>query len=876
MPNPYRLDPSFEPIAYSLVIEPDLKRFAFTGSVSVTLKAAKPFSEITLHAIELKIKHAKVRVNGSSAWIAAERIGYEERYETATLRFPESVPASEGVELELDFSGLINDKMHGLYRTAYEVKGKKHWGAATQFEATDARRMFPCWDEPARKATFELTLRVPKDLVALSNMPAVGRKALPGGKLKEVRYEPTPRMSTYLLAFVIAHLESVEDTKRGEVPIRIWTTPGKKEQGRFALEVGRHALDYFARWFSIPYALPKLDMVALPDFASGAMENWGLVTYRETALLVDAKNSSVHARQRVADVIAHELAHQWFGNLVTMEWWTDLWLNEGFASYMGPKAVHDQFPDWQVWNQFIATEYFAALRDDSLKSSHPIEIPVQNPHEIREIFDHITYSKGSSVNRMLEHYLTEPVFRKGLSIYLKRHMYRNARTDELWTVLEEVSGKPVRAIMASFTRQEGYPVLFVRENLKGIEVEQHRFFFDGRKDRNKRRWSVPLVIQMQNAPKPVFAALEKPNAAVPLPATSGWIKVNSGQSGFYRTAYSLELHNRLVEALSASELPSTDCLGLLDDTLALARAGFVRTSAALDMVASCRGYTDYNVWLTAAGTLSAAESCLSETPAQDAIRSWARGLLQPLAEDLGWEPKPSEGHLDAMLRSLVIGRLGYYDDPVVAEEAQRRFGAFIKGGALSPDLRGAVYATVARHGGIAEFNQMLKIYRGSPLQEERVRVLRALTFFRRPEIIHKTLTFALSNEVRNQDAFMLLSGFGHNRVGRPIAWETVKRNWNKLVKRYASGGLGLMNRIIEGAAGGFQTEAEVKDVQRFFKAHPVPGTERAMKQTLEALVATLRWIKRDRSDVEEWVAARAATQALGGGLAEKTYSCCGA
>ncbi len=859
MTNPYRLDRTFEPIVYDIEIEPDLSQFTFTGRERITLNAKTAFSSVVLHALELTITGARLyRGLLDSHPVESVGIRYDATFETASLDFGATLAAGDNLVLELVFSGSINDKMHGLYRTSYEIGNEKHWGAATQFEATDARRLFPCWDEPDHKASFALTVRVPKHLTALSNMPVAAERSIPGTDLKSIAYEPTPRMSTYLLAFVVAELECVQAKDRRGIPVRIWTTPGKKEQGRFALKVGRHALDYFGRWFGIPYALPKLDMVALPDFASGAMENWGLVTYRETALLVDPKNSSVHARQRVADVIAHELAHQWFGNLVTMEWWTDLWLNEGFASYMGPKEVQDQFPEWQVWSQFVATEYLAALRDDSLKNSHPIEIPVQNPHEIREIFDHITYSKGSSVNRMLEHYLSEPVFRKGLGVYLNRYAWKNARTEDLWQVLEEISGKPVKAIMASFTKQEGYPVLIAKESRDGrkIALTQQRFYFDGRKDRTRRRWSVPIIAIAKGSKKPVYATLVNQRATLAISSRNGWIKLNAGQSGFYRTAYSSALLAKLSSAVAAKELSAIDCLGLLDDTFALARAGFLRTSAALDLVAACGGYTDYNVWLTAAGILQSVEHALDDAASRKGFEDFARGLFKPLAERAGWEPKRSDGHLDAMLRSLLFSRLGQYSDPDVVSQAQERFQRFIRKGELAPDLRGAIFAIVARHGDKKESDQLLKVYRAAGLQEERVRVLRALTFFRSKKLVEEVLAFALSDKVRRQDAFMVLAGFGHNPVGRAVAWHTVKKHWDELQERYASGGLGLMARIIEGATSGFTTQAELKDAESFFAAHPVPGTERAMRQALEALKATIGWAKRDRADIKRWIISK--------------------
>ncbi|MBI3319681.1 MAG: M1 family metallopeptidase [Candidatus Omnitrophica bacterium] len=856
--NRYRLDRVVEPRGYAIELEPDLARFRFTGHEAVTILPTRACSTIVLHAAELTITRARLQA-ADAAPLVATRITYDKALETATIHLPSRIPAGRELVLELDFEGTLNDKMHGFYRTSYRVGGRPRWGAATQFEATDARRAFPCWDEPDCKASFAVTLRVPRHLVALSNMPIAGEEPMPGTGLKRIRYQPSPRMPTYLLACVVADLECVEGRDANGVPIRVWTTPGKKAQGRFALDVAAHALAYFARWFGIPYALPKLDMVALPDFAAGAMENWGLVTYRETALLVDPKHSSAAARQRVAEVIAHELAHQWFGNLVTMAWWTDLWLNEGFASYMGPKAVDDQFPEWHIWSQYVAGEYLGALRNDSLRTSHPIEIPVHNPHEIREIFDAITYSKGSSVNRMLEHYLTEPVFRRGLQTYLTRYAYGNARTEDLWTVLQEASGKPVKAIMASFTKQAGYPLLIARPapGRRGLALEQRRFFFDGRPDRLRQRWSVPLVATGGRLKQPVYDVLTDTRGRLEMPGTDGWIKLNAGQGGFYRTGYAPELQKRLAEAIARKDLPALDCLGVLDDTFALAQAGVVRTSAALDLVRRCSGYADYHVWATVAGILDAVENILEDERARERLGGMARAVFAPLLRRLGWDARRSDSHLDALLRALLIGRMGHYQDAATIDEARRRFARFIKHGMLSPDIRGAVYATVAEHGETLDYEALMTVYHGSDLQEEQVRVLRALTRFRRRELIRQALDLGLSAQVRKQDAYLLLAGFGSNPVGRPLAWPFIKAHWPAITSRYSNGGLGLLVRIIEGATSQLTTPAALRDVRKFFATHPVPGTERAMKRSLETIQATIRWAGRDHTNITRWLQALA-------------------
>ena len=850
--NPYRLAADIRPTHYKLKLEPDLEKFVFRGTETIAIEAVRAFKQITLHSADIRIRKAVLRAQ--DAVHENKKITYDAKFETATIHFGETLAAGKA-GLDIEFEGTLNDKMHGFYRTSYQVRGEKKWGAATQFEATDARRAFPCFDEPEMKARFDVTLKVPAGLTALSNMPIKERAR--DGNLEEIHYETSPVMSTYLLCFVIAELEYLQARDKNGVWIRVYTTPEKKEQGRFALDVALHTLPYFAEWFNIPYCLPKLDMVALPDFASGAMENWGLVTYRETTLLIDAENSSAQARQRVAEVIDHELAHQWFGNLVTMEWWTDLWLNEGFASYMGPKAVAHQFPEWNVWDQFLIDDYLLALRDDSLKNSHPIEIPVKNPHEIREIFDHITYSKGSSVNRMLDHYLGEADFRKGLSVYLKRYAYKNANTGDLWKTLEEVSGKPVKSIMDSYTRQEGYPVLTVQPKpgkKRALTLRQSRFLFDGSADTKHLTWKLPVGVIAEGMKQTDFFFMKGKSAVVALTGKpGGWVKLNPGQSGFFRVAYTPALLARLSSAAASGALSVADCLGVLDDAFALARAGSSCTSAALDLARGCQRQKDYNIWITVAGILGSVENVLTSEDDKRRFDEFGRGLFARPAAAAGWEKKPSDSHLDVLLRALAIARSGHYGDRATLGEVRKRFAAFLENGKLDPSLRSAVYSLVAEYGAENEYEKLRGIYLSSDLQEEKVRVLRALTRFKTPNVIRKVLEFSLSPEVRLQDKYAVLAGFGSNPQARQMNWEFVKAGWPQIVALYSGGSVGLLGHILEGASVGFSDEETLKDVAVFFKSHPVPGTERRMKQSLEVIRANTRWRLRDTKDISAWL-----------------------
>ncbi|OFW10538.1 MAG: hypothetical protein A3H27_08790 [Acidobacteria bacterium RIFCSPLOWO2_02_FULL_59_13] len=855
--NPYRLPADVEPLHYEIAFHPDLTHFTFQGSGKVVLRVKNPVSKIVLHALGLKIRKASLRLSSNGSLVSPQQVTFSKKMETATLDFGRKLKRGEA-ELWLEWEGELNDKMHGFYRTSYAVKGEKRWGAATQFESTDARRAFPCWDEPSSKATFTVTLTVPEHLTALSNMPIrTQSRSEPGWKT--VAFEKTPRMSTYLLAVVIAELECLESADRHGVPIQVWTSPGKKEQGRFALEQACHTLAYFADWFGIPYAFPKLDMVALPDFAAGAMENWGLVTYRETALLVDPQNSSAAARQRVAEVVDHELAHQWFGNYTTMEWWTDLWLNEGFASYMGPKATHHRFPEWETWTHYVADDYLAALHEDSLKNTHPVEVPVQNPNEIREVFDAISYSKGSVINRMVEHYLGEENFRKGLNRYLAQHAYGNATTDDLWKSLEEVSGKPMRAMMARYTRQPGYPVVIVREKRENgklvLAAEQKRFLADGSRDAKNLRWQIPLGVITENNPQPVFEYMrgQKHRLAVAVSA-SEWVKLNPGQSGFYRVAYTEKLWMWLAEAVRAGDLPTVDRLGLLDDVFALARAGYLKSSTALRVLGAYQAETDCSVWTALAGILASLDNLLYRERFREQFVRMARELFQPIGAKYGWNKKPGDGHLDVLLRALALRNLGGYGDPPTIQEAQKRFERFCKSKKLDPDLRQTVYSLAAEHGGERQWRELLQIYRSTDLHEEKVRVLRAAGNFRSEALLKKVLQFSLSEQVRPQDTPIALSGAATHPLGRALAWKFLKKNWKTFVERYHGGGIGLLSRQIS-ITSGFATRSHWEEVASFFRHHRVVGTERAVKKSLETIRSNIRWLERDRSDLKDYFSA---------------------
>ncbi|MEE3248079.1 MAG: M1 family metallopeptidase, partial [Chloroflexota bacterium] len=670
------------PSKYRIKLHPDLTDFTFDGEQSVDIQVLEATSSIVLNAMDLKIEKATLHAMGTT--LTTRAVNFDKDAETATLEFGETIHAGDA-RLEMTFSGELNDKLIGFYRSEYTSQdGETRYLATTQFEPTDARRAFPCWDEPAKKATFEVTLVFDDEYQAVSNTPAV-EEIVPGPGLKSVRFAETPIMSTYLLAFVVGNLSSVQERAAGGTVVGVWTTPGKENQASFALDTSVKLLGYFNEYFGIPYPLAKLDHIAIPDFAAGAMENWGAVTYRETALLVDPDNSSAGTRQRVAEVIAHEMAHMWFGDLVTMEWWDDLWLNESFASWMGNKAVDWLFPEWEMWTQFVNMDTNRALSLDGLKNSHPIEQAVKNPAEVSQLFDAISYSKGASVIRMLENFLGEETFRKGLNRYLTGNMYDNARTEDLWSALEEESGQPVTAIMDSWVKQMGYPVIQVESERSGnqtrLSVTQERFVYDrllGEGEPDTEVWRVPISASQAGEDSGI-TVMDGHQAQLDIPGDgAGWVKVNPLQTGFFRVNYSADDWERLVPPIESLELHATDRLGIQNDAYALSRAGLLPVTQFLSLAQAYRNEDDASVWSDLASNLRDIEQLISEEPMHAAYQGFARDIFGPAARKIGWEPTSSEGHLDALLRSTVLSQAGSYLDSDVTTQATDRFNQYMQ------------------------------------------------------------------------------------------------------------------------------------------------------------------------------------------------------
>ncbi len=861
----FRLPSTVRPEHYRVTLAPDLEAFTFAGSESIDITVEEAVTEIVLNAAELDVSSA--RVETADGELPAERIAYDEENERLTLGFPGRVPAGAAT-LHIEFTGVLNDQLRGFYRSVYTAAdGSERRLATTQFEATDARRALPCWDEPSVKASFEITLVAPSELEAISNMPIAAVEPVEGGR-KAVRFETTPRMSTYLLAFVVGDMARVEATAADGTLVRVWATRGKERLGRFALESSVNALAYMNDYFGVAYPLPKMDHIAVPDFAAGAMENWGAITYRETALLYDPEESAAQAKQRILEVVAHEMAHMWFGDLVTMEWWDDLWLNESFASWMGDKTVDHLYPEWRMWTQFVSHDTNAALGLDGLRNSHPIEANVDDPAEIRELFDAISYSKGGSVLRMLEDYVGAETFRRGLRDYLTEHAYGNARGAHLWESINQRAaadgaglGAPVTELMEAWITQVGYPVVQAQVDRSTpdapIAVSQSRFLYDYLLDpaRDPALWPTPISVQQAGGGEVAKSVLSSAEGLLDVRPAAGWVKLNAGQTGFYRVAYDEAEWLRLGEAIAAQELPPVDRLGLQNDAYALVKSGRLPATVFLSLAESFVGETDAIVWGDLAANLKGLENLLAGTAELADYRRFARSLFSRIAAETGWDEQPGDGHLEALRRSTVIGQFGAYGDEGTLAEALRRFTAYASDGApLRPDIRGVVFGLSAQQSERAVYDELWRLHRAAELHEEKVRILGALTRVRDSALMRDLLERSMGGEVRSQDTPLVIVQAAGNTEGRDLAWEFLKEQWDELDRRYGKGGFAIMRLVSIGA--GFASAEREAEVREFFEAHPAPSAARTVQQTLESIRLNTRWTERNLSAVDEWLASR--------------------
>jgi puromycin-sensitive aminopeptidase len=841
-----RLFEQFRPEHYELKLTPRRDKMTFSGRVIIRgQKVGRPSQRLTLHQKDLKVTSAKLTRHDKKGDEVVElsRINLQKSYDELRLHAGKMIyPGRYTVELE--FTGSITRPMNGLYPCFFKHEGKNKILIATQFESHHAREVFPCIDEPEAKATFDLTLVTPKGETIIANTPI--KTQTNKSQLTTTVFETTPKMSTYLLAFVYGDMKYLEAKISHGVVVRTYATPDNIAHTKFALDCAVKILDFYNDYFGIKYPLEKCDMVALPDFASGAMENWGLITYREQALLVDPKNTSLPMKQYVAMVVAHELAHQWFGNLVTMRWWTDLWLNEGFASWIEYLAVNKLFPDWHMWTQFIVDEQEPGLRLDALENTHPVEVPIGHPDEIRAIFDNISYQKGSSVIHMLQAYLGAEKFRDGLRHYLKQHAYGNTDTVDLWAALEQASGKPVREFMHAWTSQPGFPIVQATARENELQLKQHCFCLNPAAKKNEELWPVPLNGQ----PDLENAVLNKGNANFALKKASSSYWLNDGHSGFYRTIYDAAHTAQLGELVKAGKLDEIDRLGLLSDAGEAAKAGYLPTVDVLNLLANYADEDSNVVWDIIVGLLGSIRFVMDDAQLRRAMKPFMRELVAKQLDRLGWEPKKNEPYFDSLLRPTILGLASLADEPAVVKEALKRFKAAKKSEDITPDLRGVVYGTAARKGAQAEFDKLLKFHNTSPSSEERVTLSATLSGFKQAALIERTLNLITSDDVRLQDATYWIAYSFMNRHASRATWDWLCAHWDWLEQNMGSD-LSFY-RFPNYAARAFSDVKLLPEFKKFFAAHMSPALERPVKQGIETIEWQAAWKKRDLASVKKF------------------------
>ena len=809
---------------------PDLNKLAFSGNEDIELDILEDTNEIKINANGIKITSAKIAKNN----LVSTGIKYDKEKHIAAISFNESIKKGRAV-LSLSFNGKIREDLSGFYKSVYTKNGKKEIMAASHFEAIHARECFPCFDEPALKAKFLVTFNIDKNLDVFSNMPI--KKETINNSVKTVQFEETPIMSTYLLAFIVGKLEFIEKKARDGTLVRVITTPGKKEQGKFALDFSIKVLEYYNNYFGIKYPLPKLDMVALPDFEFGAMENWGLITYRENSLLFDEKNSSAANKQRIAIVVAHEIAHQWFGNLVTMEWWNDLWLNEGFASWIEYKAVDSIFPEWNLWTQFLNQDQARALALDGLESSHPIEVDVANPEDLGEIFDAVSYSKGACIIKMLENYLGEDVFRKGMQHYINSFLYGNARTEDLWKSLEFASKKPIKKIMDSWTKQTGYPIISASLTKDGILLTQEKFLYTRKKE--NALWHIPVSVSESS--KLAYHEM----SCKELKLKPGILNVNTAQNGFYRVNYDKALFSKLLDELKNNRLSSLERFGIQNDAYAICLANYISLIDYLNVIKLYKTEKDYTVWLDLASNINQIKLILSNEKYNSKLDQFTLNLFSQILEYVGWDEKKNEKHTDSLLRSWAILTSGLAGNQKVFDEANRRFSLFLKDGKLNPNIRGPVYMLTACSGDKKTFNALKELYKNSESHQEKVRLLAGLCSFKQENIIKEALKFGLSEEVRSQDFVYIMNYVSTNAYSKNFAWRFLADNWKKINEKY-SGGYSISG-FIETAAARLSSLDDYEEVNSFFKKNPAPSAKMAIQHALETIKINNNFLKNNKN-----------------------------
>ena len=867
-----RLPQDAIPQDYNLTFTPDLAAATFTGVETIQVTLQKPTSSITLNSAEIQFQKTTITQNGNSQ---EARVSLDAEKEQATLTVPVQLAAGP-VSIHIQFTGTLNDKLRGFYL----AKTKERRYATTQFESTDARRAFPSFDEPAMKATFEITLVVDKGDTAISNGRIVSDTPGPGDGKHTLKFSPTPKMSTYLVAMAVGDFQCNEGEAEG-TPIRVCGTPDKKPLGEVAVRYAAEILKYYNRYYGIKYPYGKLDVIGVPDFEAGAMENTGAIFYRESLLFIDDKNSSVGAHAAVFLVLAHEMAHQWFGDLVTMKWWDNIWLNEGFANWMEKKPMQDLHPEWNAVLEAVK-DGNQALSVDALRNTHPIRARAETPDEINELFDSISYDKGAAVLRMIESYVSPEVFRRGVNSYLRKFQYSNATAEDFWSTLAQASGRPVDRIMPTFVNQPGEPLVKVKSECvtpaaqktttssgkkrrarkpvqphpkTEITISQQRFFGDGSADSANQLWLIPVCIKTDGN-KPFCQLIGEKQQLVPVVGCSNWVFTNANAVGYYRTEYEGDLLKKLTD-VAMTGLTTAERMSMVNDETALFNAGKEKIGSLLDLVTAVSANQERALVDSYTPALEYIDNYLVTDADRASYHAWLRTTFRPMLAKVGWTPAPGETEDVHTLRAAVVEILGKgAQDPETIKEATRLTHQYLQNpNSVDPTLAGSILRVAASAGDSALLDEYLGSMQHLTAPEQYYNVGEALSEFRGPQLTERVLQLAVSPASRNQDAPHLIADVLSNPANQAPAWQWIKSHWPDVEKKITmSSGAEIIN-----ASGTFCDAGHRDDVQQFFTEHKVPSAERVLKQATERINACIRYRDNKQGDLAAWLGKQQVT-----------------
>ena len=842
--TPGKLPKDVVPRRYSVTVEPDVAKATLRGRETIVLEVRRPVRRLVLNSLGLTITRAVLHAGGETVLVPV----VDAAEQTLTFNLEKELP-SGAAKLELEWTGTLSEAPQGLYIARYQAGTETRRALATQMEATDARRMFPCWDEPVFRAMVALEAVVPVADTALSNMPAV-RETARGDGWKTVTFAETPPMASYLVALCVGEFEMLEDVVDG-VKLRVVTTAGKREQGRYAMEATKKVLAYFNDYFGVKYPLPKLDQIALAATGASGMENWGLITYNENALLYDPAVSSQGTKERVFGIVAHELAHQWFGDLVTMAWWDNLWLNEGFASWMGTKAVDRFNPEWKVWLRAAGDREWAMWLD-ARATTHPIQQRVESESQAMDAFDEITYQKGQSLLRMVESWLGEEKFRAGIRGYMQRHAYGSTTTADLWRALEEASGKRVQALAAGWTEQPGFPLVKVEPDAAGVRLTQERFTIH-QKTPAPLTWQIPVSVRRDFDAQMVLLGADAQAAAFSPMKDAPPVIANAGGIGYFRASYSREMFAALVKA--APSLAEADRLTLLNDTWALVLAERAPLADYLALATALARDEAYVIADQIADTMASLDRTLRGAECAGKFREWARPLLAPHHARLGWDARPGESPLDTQLRGSLLHTLGALGDPAVVAEAQKRFATFLKEPkSLDGNLRGPVFTIVGRNADEASYEQLHALGRKEDGAEQKRMLYGALCHAQTPALASRTLALALGEDLPPKESAGLVGRLARDAELPEMAWDFARKNLDALLARLPAFSA---NDYVPGIFRAFSEASRAEELESFAKANLPASVGAQVAKAADEIRFKAALKKRLPAEMAEWLGKRA-------------------